>query len=127
MRFPKLGQQAIIDILIGADHPYLHRSLEEIHGNTGEPVARKTTLGWTCIGPLQPRGLDEDCSLVNYTWTHFSRSNKIAADKSQLLERFWEIDTSGLPTVKARHNKDEINALQMVKETMQFKVGHYEV
>ena len=46
--------------------------------------------------------------------------------KSQ-CKRFWEIDTTGLPTVKASYNEDEINTSEMVKKTMQFKDGHYEV
>ena len=33
----------------------------------------------------------------------------------------------GLPTVKASYNEDEINTSEMVKKTMQFKDGHYEV
>ena len=66
-------------------------NLRRIHGKTGEPTARKI--------PLHPKRLDEDCSLVNHTWTHFSRSNKIAGDKSQLLKRFWEINTTGLPVI----------------------------
>ena len=65
--------------------------------------------------------------MVNHTWTYFSRSYKIAEDTSQLLERFWEIDTTGLPTVKARYNDDEINNLEMVKKIVQFQDGHYEV
>ena len=46
---------------------------------------------------------------------------------SQLLERLCEIGNTGLPTVKVRYNEDEINALEMVKKTMQFKDGHYDV
>ena len=127
IKFPKLGPRAIIDILIGADHPHLHRALEEINGKSGEPIARKTPLGWTCIGPLRPKGIDEDYNLVNHSWTHFTRSNKTAEDTSQILERFWEIDTTGLPTEKARYNEDETNILEMVKKSMQFKDGRYEV
>ena len=54
VQFPKLGSQAMIDILIGADHPNFHRSLEEIRGNTRESIAQKTPLGWTCMGPPCP-------------------------------------------------------------------------
>lgn len=40
----------MVDVLIGIDCADLHYALEEIRGRPGEPVARLTPLGWTCIG-----------------------------------------------------------------------------
>ncbi|XP_064644712.1 uncharacterized protein LOC135498385 [Lineus longissimus] len=48
IEFPKHGRRETIDMLIGVDYPELHFSLKEIAGNHGEPIARKTRLGWTC-------------------------------------------------------------------------------
>ena len=39
-----------IVILIGLDFADMHHAVEEVRGRAGEPIARLTPLGWTCIG-----------------------------------------------------------------------------
>ena len=51
--FPSLGKQRKVDLLIGLDQPGLHFALRDVRGGPGEPVARLTPLGWTCVGPIQ--------------------------------------------------------------------------
>ena len=51
--FPRLQKGREVDLLIGSDHADLHCALEEVSGAPGEPVARQTALGWTCIGQLK--------------------------------------------------------------------------
>ena len=53
VRFPEMTNTHI-DMLIGVDHAELHCSLAEIHGQQGEPIARLTKLGWTCVGVTTP-------------------------------------------------------------------------
>ncbi|XP_032229033.2 uncharacterized protein LOC116612438 [Nematostella vectensis] len=48
--FHKVPGRKTVDILMGSDHPELALALEERVGEPGEPVARKTPQGWTCIG-----------------------------------------------------------------------------
>ena len=50
IQFPKLSSRPVIDLLIGTDYSDLHYSLRDIKGQPGEPIARLTPLGWTCIG-----------------------------------------------------------------------------
>ncbi|XP_047138735.1 uncharacterized protein LOC124814782 [Hydra vulgaris] len=47
-----LGQQPIVDILIGLDNAELHSSKTEIKVRTGNLIAQLTPLGWTCVGAL---------------------------------------------------------------------------
>ena len=47
--FPPIKSQHV-DMLIGIDYLNLHQSLKEIRGKPGEPIARLTPLGWTCVG-----------------------------------------------------------------------------
>ena len=47
--FPKMGPRPIVDILIGLDCVDLHR---DTRGKPGQPIARLTPLGWTCVGAL---------------------------------------------------------------------------
>ncbi|KAL9986886.1 hypothetical protein ACROYT_G001095 [Oculina patagonica] len=50
--FPKIPGRKTIDTLIGSDHPKLSLALSECYGPIEAPVARKTPLGWTCVGRL---------------------------------------------------------------------------
>ena len=50
IEFPSIGPRSIVDLLIGVDHSDLLYSLEDVRGQPGEPIARLTPLGWTCIG-----------------------------------------------------------------------------
>ena len=57
-RFPNLLRNAeftylpqkSVDLLIGADHQFVYRPLEYRFGQTGNPDAIRTQLGWTLIG-----------------------------------------------------------------------------
>ena len=54
IHFDEVSERAGVDILIGLDHPDLHFSCCDIRGRRGEPTARKTPLGWTCVSaPVQ--------------------------------------------------------------------------
>ena len=49
--FPKQSTACpIVDILIGIDCLDSHYSCEDVQGFPGDPTARRTPLGWTCIG-----------------------------------------------------------------------------
>ena len=48
--FPTLANSSGIDMLIGIDLSDLHFSVyKDVRGKQGEPMARLTPLGWTCI------------------------------------------------------------------------------
>ena len=53
--FPPPVRDGRCRIILGTDQAYLLRSLEEVTGGTSfEPIARRTPLGWTCVGPISP-------------------------------------------------------------------------
>ena len=52
IQFPSLDNK-YVDMLIGLDYPDLHQSLYEVHGKPGEPIARLTPFGWTCVGNFE--------------------------------------------------------------------------
>ena len=49
IRFPDIVHGQGVDLLIGLDHADLHFSCCDIRGKWGEPSARLTPLGWTCV------------------------------------------------------------------------------
>ncbi len=54
IKFPKFDKNhRKISMLIGADMSDLLYSLQDVRGEPGEPIARLTPLGWTCIGHLR--------------------------------------------------------------------------
>ncbi len=51
--FEDVARRRQIDVLIGSNHPILHRIHRKIHGsNADDPVARLTNLGWVSDGLL---------------------------------------------------------------------------
>ena len=50
--FPSSSKRPLVDILIGLDYADLLYAIEERRGKPGDPIARLTPLGWTCIGNL---------------------------------------------------------------------------
>ena len=48
--FPTSARRPIFDNLLGLDCTDLLYAIEEVRGKSGEPIARLTPLGWTCIG-----------------------------------------------------------------------------
>ena len=84
IEFPALEGYRSVDILIGSDHPELTLSLEERVGKPGEPVARKTPLGWTCVGSFAP---SHSGGIVNFSQSYCS---SVTMDKE--LQKLWNMD-----------------------------------
>ena len=72
IEFPDVGKKPFVDMLIGIDHADLHFSLKEVRGKKGEPIARLTPLGWTCIGNSEDEAGDSGCcrQTVRSLFTH---------------------------------------------------------
>ncbi|KAJ8028618.1 hypothetical protein HOLleu_30912 [Holothuria leucospilota] len=83
-----------VDVLIGVDNSELHTSIEERRGSPGEPVARLTPLGWTCVGPVtkNSRIIAGRTSLYANTF----RCSEITDSTCEIIKRFWEVETVGL-------------------------------
>ena len=65
IKFPQVGPRPIVDLLIRVDQADLSYSIEDVRGGPGEPIARLTTLGWTCIGNPE---LQADRVQTNFTF-----------------------------------------------------------
>ena len=91
IQLPKPGPHPLVDISIGVEYVDLHYSFKDVKGRPGEPVARLTPLGWTCVGPASTQrsgGLQ-----TNFTRTYFVREQQENSDEiSNLLRRIWEIE-----------------------------------
>lgn len=84
IEFPKIGVNQKVDILIGLDNADMHVAEREIRGKPGEPIARLTPLGWTCVGSTVPGGSD---IRTNFVHTYFVQQI------DETLRKFWEVES----------------------------------
>ena len=70
INFPISAKRPIVDILIGMDCAALHCLIEEVRENPGEPIARHTPSGWTCIG--NPSSNSRQFLQTNFARTYFA-------------------------------------------------------
>ena len=69
IQFPEPSRKKYIDVLLGIDYPQFHTSIKEVKEKNGDPVARFTPLGWTCVGqPVTPT-----TQLINFIKTFHVR------------------------------------------------------
>ena len=84
IKFPQVGHRPIVHLLIGVDQAEFLYSLEDVRGKPGEPIARFTPLGWTCIGKPE---LQADRVQTNFIFLVNHDSHEL----NNLVRRFWDI------------------------------------
>ncbi|PFX26710.1 hypothetical protein AWC38_SpisGene8655 [Stylophora pistillata] len=122
--FPKAPGRKTIDILIGSDHPEPTPALRECYGPIGTPVARKTPLGWTCVGRLPTF---RSAKRITYTRT-FRIQNLYEVCLYEQLREMWEIDSLGVRNSDDNQlNQEEILAMSKVEKSRRWTGDRYEV
>ena len=123
--FPTIGPRPVADVLIGIDHADLHYSYRDIRGKPGEPIARLTPLGWTCVGApsdYQRRNLH-----TNFARTNLVYDSKQNDDMDSMLRKFWEIESAGTQVHDQPMKPEEQPALQKVKNSLKLNGERYEL
>jgi hypothetical protein len=122
IEFPKVAGHRKVDLLIGSDHPELTVSLEERIGKLGEPIARRTPLGWTCVGMLQSPG---DRSNANFAQAYCA---ELSTDENVdiALKRLWNMDVVH-PEAEEVFTKDEQSALDKASESLVYSEERYQI
>ena len=101
-----IGPRPRVDVLIGLDCADLHFSFRDVRGAPGQPVARLTPLDWTCTGPV---GNSEQISInTNFAHTYFSAGQADMEKINAMLQKFWEVDTSGTEQVSLLKFEDKL-------------------
>ena len=97
--FAKVEVGDEIDLLIGLNAIDLHSVLDECHGEPGDPIARKTPLGWVCFGPVLTVGTSNSPT-VRSCQTHVALTFFSAADSrlNDIVDSFWELEKVGMKT-----------------------------
>ena len=124
--FPDTGLRPIVDLLIGIDYLDLHSSYKEARGKEGEPIARRTPLGWTCIGC--PEGNIVHDIHTNVSMATFFTTNRSDVDEiNSTMKKFWDIDSAGIFTQTTVVDTEEKAALKKAENSFRFIDGRYEV
>ena len=122
IEFQKLGPRPIVDVLIGLDCSDLHFSFRDVRGEPGQPVARLTPPGWTCIGPVYDEG---QACMTNFARTYFTTGDTDVSKIEAVLQKFWEVDScSG--EVSFLSPQDKL-VLEKTKKSIQFVDSHYRI
>ena len=116
IKFPSAGTRPIADLLIGVDQADLLYSVEDVRGRPGDPIARLTPLGWTCIG-----NLEMNAPGIQTNFTFFLKDSDNLND---LVRRYWDIDE---PPEIETVNLDEKFSRDTVANSLTFVDGHYTV
>ena len=124
LEFPKLGSRPTVDVLIGLDCADLHFSFKDIRGPPGQPVARLTPLGWTCIGAMDDNKQTKLSN--NFACTFFSVGQTDTEKVNLMLQKFWEVDTSGTEEFSIVKAEDNL-VLNMTETSIAYNNGCYRV
>ena len=92
VNFQQSPTRPIVDILLGLDCAELHYAYEEVRGRPGDPFARLTPLGWTCIG--NSNHLYKNVQQTNFAYTNFIKDVTETGRTSQNLKKFWEREST---------------------------------
>ena len=124
IQFPKQSSaRPVIDILIGIDCLDLHYSYEDVQGFPGEPIARRTPLGWTCIGTSDSspgRRIQ-----TNFIHAYFVREESKLEEIDTTLRKFWEIEA--VNTEESVMSFESRIAVEKVEKSLKFVDGRYQV
>ena len=78
-------------MLLGLDCADLIYAIQEVRGKPGEPIARLTPLGWTCIGNISSEHL-EVCHANFAAYTYFVKHQAETEKIHPTLKQFWKIE-----------------------------------
>ena len=125
IKFPTSATRPLVDMLLGLDCADLLYAIQEVRGKPGEPIARLTPLGWTCIGNTGPTS-QEVCH-TNFAYTYFVKNQAEIEQINSTLKHFWEIENVQSPHDAPIVRIEEQLAIKKVESTLSFENQMYRV
>ncbi|XP_006812352.1 uncharacterized protein LOC102804307 [Saccoglossus kowalevskii] len=111
-----------VGLLIGTNIPELHQPLEVKTSTNGGPYATRTLCGWVVNGPLYIGQQENMCNFIN--------SNRQCLEYPSLDEQFktfCNIDFNDTNIGKTVMSRDDLKAINIMKRSICFEDGHYQV
>lgn len=106
-----------IGILVGADIPEAHWTLEQRLGARMQPYAVKTLLGWVMHGPTAASTPEYQSISVN----------SIQVDISEQLRLLYNSEFGDTQTLGSEPSMEDKAAMKIAEETIRLVDGHFEV
>ena len=106
-----------VSLLIGQDVPEALIPLEVSRGNTGDPYAVRTLLGWCLNGPIGEQVSADAC--VNFLCSEQSLEEQV--------ERFWKLEASEQQSDELALSVSDRRAIAMWEQSIKLSGGHYEM
>ena len=127
---PEVPSRGELDILIGQDNSEVLIPLEVRVGETNQPFAVRTMLGWSLQG-YSDEGISVN-KTSNKVVSHFIVGNKVKNDYEMLdekVERLWKIEDEGLGLDNSctSMSNDDLNVLKFWDDNVTVVEGHYEL
>ena len=115
-----------VRLLIGCNAPEAFWVLEERRGARGEPIAVRSILGWTLMGPVERISGDSSFN-VNFVRLESGRGDRDEALLQQ-VEKFWKTDfVDALCSSKVAMSVEDQKALKTMEDSVKIVSGHYQV
>jgi len=114
--FPDIDAE--VGMLIGLNAVQLHTSLEERSGNKDAPIARRTPLGWVCMGPTSSAATQEEANVA----IALHSEDQLLSDT---VNSFWELENA--ENHKAYLTPAERAAEQHTDATLRYDGTRFEV
>ena len=124
LEFHKLRPWPTANVLIGLDCADLHFSFRDVRGAPGQPVAWLAPLDWTCIGPV--KSSKQVNVNTNFAHTYFSAGQVDMEKINLMLQKFWEVDTSGTEPGSLLSHEDKL-VVEMAGKSIKYNEGKYEI
>ena len=122
--FPSSPRRPIVDMLIGLDCTDLLYAIEEVRERPGEPIARLTPLGWTCIG--KPFLNDRPVMQTNFAYTYLLRDQSVIGKQNDCDKEFFETEQMS-PLDEKQLQIDQKLELKNVQQNIQYEHQIYQV
>lgn len=118
-------KRPIVDMLIGLECADLLYAIEEVRGRPGEPIARLTPLGWTCIG--NPGSEHQQAIHTNFAYTYFMKDTSEIEKINATLKQFWEIENVTSPDEMPMVRTEDQLAMKKVENSLTYDNQMYRV
>ena len=114
---------ATVTLLIGADVPEVFCPIDVRKGGRGQPIAFKSILGWSLLGPSLSSSRSSNCS-VNFI-THSEKGKEI----EQLVQTLWSTDFGdGTSVFDQPYSREDKAMLKLLDDTIKLTPDrHYQL
>ena len=112
-------------MLLGLDCADLLYAIQEVRGKPGEPIARLTPLGWTCIGNTGPTS--QGVYHTNFAYTYFVKNQAEIEQINSTSKQFWDIENVQSPHDAPVVRIEEQLAMKKVERTLSFENEMYRI